>query len=141
MRFSGIRRAAIGGLVIGLYAGASVAQQRQDNWMTRAMGQYGGRIIGAVGPLPHSMELDFTSGGAIEGDYGFSEHGARHAGRLDACTVTRPFAIACRWHDKNGDGALEMIFARDLGSFVGRWNRDGEPEKWRSWFGRKLPSI
>ena len=109
--------------------------------MTRAMGQYGGRMFGANGPMPTSIELDFTIGGAIEGEYGFSERGERHLGRLDTCTVTRPLAIACRWHDKNGDGALEMIFARDLGSFVGRWNRDAEPDKWRSWFGRKLPSI
>lgn len=129
--------AVFGGVV---FVAAADAQTR-ESWMSRAMGQYGGRIISGAGPLPSSVELDFTSGGAIEGEYGFSEHGERVMGRLDACTVTRPFAIACRWHDRNGDGALEMVFGRELNSFVGRWNTDAKPDFWRSWFGRKFPSI
>ena len=105
------------------------------------MGQYGGRIIAAGGPLPSSLELEFAPGGAISGEYGFSQSGERVEGTLDACSVMRPFAIACRWHDRFGEGALEMVFARDLASFVGRWNTNATPDKWRSWYGRKLPSI
>lgn len=137
MRFMTLICAGLGVVAVAAAAGA----QNRDGWTHRAMGQYGGRMISGAGPLPSSIELEFTAAGAIEGDYGFSQAGERVLGRLDTCAVTRPFAIACRWHDRNGDGALEMIFARDLNSFVGRWNADAAPDKWRSWFGRKLPSI
>ena len=143
MRGMGLARL---GLSVALLSGTAFGalaqlQPRQDSWTTRAMGQYGGRIISGLGPLPSSVELEFTSNGDITGEYGFSQSGERIEGRLDSCAVMRPFAIACRWHDRNGEGALEMVFARDLASFVGRWNTDATPEKWRSWFGRKLPSI
>ncbi len=124
------------------FAWSALAQTRSgESWTSRAMGQYGGRIIAVGGPLPSSLELEFTDGGGIAGEYGFSQSGERIEGTLNSCAVTRPFAIACRWRDRNGEGALEMSFARDLSSFVGRWNADATPDKWRSWFGRKLPSI
>lgn len=131
----------MGWLVAGIAVIAASRADAQDSWTSRAMGQYGGRIIAAGGPLPSSLELEFTSGGAISGEYGFSRSGERIEGTLDGCSVMRPYAIACRWHDRFGEGALEMVFARDLASFVGRWNTDAAPDKWRSWFGRKLPSI
>ncbi len=134
------------GLSLGLLAvvakdARAQLQPRESSWTTRAMGQYGGRIISGGGPLPSSLELEFTSDGAISGEYGFSQSGERIEGTLDSCAVTRPFAIACHWHDRNGEGALEMVFARNLSSFVGRWNTTETPDKWRSWYGRKLPSI
>jgi hypothetical protein len=116
-------------------------QRMPDSWTSRAMGQYGGRMISVSGPLASSVDLEFSSGGAISGEYGFTQSGERIEGTLDSCAVMRPFAIACRWRDRNGEGALEMVFARDLSSFVGRWNTTETPEKWRSWFGRKFPSI
>ncbi len=143
MRGMGLAKVGMSLCALALFAPGANAQlqPRESSWTQRAMGQYGGRIISGGGPLPSSVELEFTGAGDITGEYGFSQSGERVEGRLDACAVMRPYAISCRWHDRNGEGALEMVFSRDLSSFIGRWNIDATPDKWRSWFGRKLPSI
>jgi hypothetical protein len=136
-----MRRMFLAGVGVAVLWFGPVVAAAQDTWTNRAMGQYGGRMIASAGPLPSSIDLAFTEGGGISGAFGFSRNGTRIAGRLDSCSVMRPFLLSCHWRNEEGEGTLEMRFSRNLDYFVGRWNEGAEPIVWRAWYGRKLPSI
>jgi hypothetical protein len=75
-----------------------------------------------------SAETVFTRGadGVFHGRYTFKEAGGDVAGLLSPGSPGAPGEWLFVWHDKYGEGALDVRFSTDMSHFIGKWGPSGK---------------
>lgn len=125
--------AAIGIVLLGIVGAAA-----DDGWLSRIGGRYTGQLRGVSQPLQITTTLRALPNDAVAGEYSFIEPGGTSVdGTLQSCGIVSPLRLVCRWRDRHGEGTLDMIFARDLQSFAGRWSSTVKPNNWYPWTGTR----
>jgi len=115
-----------------------VGAAANEPWTSRIGGRYTGQLRGGSQALPITTTLRAMPDQTVTGEYFFIEpSGTRVDGALETCTAVRSLTLMCRWRDRHGEGALELIFPADTRSFSGRWSSTVKPNNWYPWSGTR----
>lgn len=122
-----------------LFASCQALTKRQissEDLQAKMIGTYKGVIFSSGVDCLGKTSISKSASGILSGEYEFMEKGLKVSGTLYDFQIIAPLKLKCKWRDKYGTGDLEMSFNEDITEFSGKWNAEGESERF-PWNGSK----
>ncbi len=101
-------------------------KESHPEWLKSLRGVYYGKLESAGSTVDVETTFNFVGSVPFTGSYLYAESGELVRGSLKKCSPLPEMKLNCDWHDRNGQGSLNIQFSETAASFKGIWTG----EKW-----------
>ena len=97
-------------------------KENHPEWLKSLRGVYYGKLESAGSTVDVETTFNFVGSVPFTGSYLYAESGELVRGSLKKCSPLPEMKLDCDWHDRNGQGSLNIQFSTSLRSFEGMWS-------------------